>query len=363
MKLLSKITVLIVLIALYSCNPKEGENEDKVSTNVKTQKIVPSKGYTQYSYSGQIISDQKSTLSFLVGGMIQKMHVTEGQSVRKGELLATLNATDYQNDLLLRQASLLEAKDRYERMMGLYEKNSIPESDYIRSKAAYLSADALVKIARKKVSDTKLYAPFDGIIYRKIQRKGTIVQQGHPVYEIANLANLDIVFSVPENEINTLHIGDEVNATVTSLNNVKVKAKISSIVTVADAITRSYQVKAVINNEEGILKDGMLVTINVKTLQEETQIMVPGNAIVMSSRNVPHVFVFNSTDNRAFKKRIKVGNVHGTAVQVIQGLQGNEIIVTEGHHNLRDGNLVNNVADNNNTVDNNVGFTTQNDFK
>ena len=350
MKLLSKIIVSIALIGLQSCKTEEGKNELNPVTNIKTQNVVSNIGYTQYSYSGQIVSDQKSTLSFLVGGMIQKMNVNEGQSVRKGQVLATLNATDYQNDLLLRQATLLEAKDTYERMENLYEKQSIPESDYIRSKAAYLSAKALVKIARKKVSDTKLHAPFDGIIFRKVQQIGTIVQQGHAVYEIANLTNLEIVFSVPENEINALRIGDEVSASVTSLNNTKVKAKVSSIVTVADAVTRSYQVKAIIDNKEGILKDGMLVTIGVKTLQKQQQIIVPGNAIVMSAKNVPHIFVFNPSDNRAFKKRVKVGNVKGTSVEVIQGLTGNEIIVTEGHHNLKDGSQVKNVTNSNTSV-------------
>ena len=330
----------IALLFLAGCQEQEKKPSALEVNNVKTKKVQLNDSYQKFSYSGQLESSEKSTLSFLVGGMIEKMHADEGQSVRKGEPLAMIYAEDCENELLLQQARLLEAGDVYTRMSSLYKKNSVPESDFIKAKAGYLRANAMVKIARKKLADTRLYAPYDGMIFRKVTRPGTVIAPGIPVYEIVNLDDLEIVIAVPQNEVNILATGDEIQAVLPSLDGKRVTGKITSIVAVADALTRSYRVKAAIQNPEGILKDGMLANVEVQTTEKQKTISIPGNAVVMSSANIPYVFRYNPKDQRVLQQRIRVGAADGANIQVLEGLSARDIIVVEGQHRLKDGAFV-----------------------
>lgn len=335
----------IMLFVMISCKEPVEEAVVEQRSNVKTQKVFIDKTYKRFSYSGQLESRERSTLSFLVGGMIKTMHVEEGQQVRKGTLLASLAPEDYSNELLLQEARLLEAEDTYERMKSLYGKNSVPESDFIKAKAAYLSVDAMVKIATKKLSDTKIYAPYDGMIFKKVTRAGTVVSPGASIYELVDLNDLEIVIAVPQNEINILKMGDQIQATLPALSNKQVTGKITSIVAVADVISRSYRVKAAIKNSEGILKDGMLANVEVRTTDMRKTVSIPGNAVLRSASNIPYVFKYNEQENRVLQQRIKVGSALGQNIEILEGLSEQDVIVVEGHHLLKDGTLVNKVND------------------
>ncbi|TPN86955.1 efflux RND transporter periplasmic adaptor subunit [Aquimarina algicola] len=339
-KLFKLFSSIIIISIMQSCSSNKEQKEQEV-INVSTVQISPNQENLLLSFSGQLISEDKSTLSFLVGGMIKELHVAEGDHVKKGTLLATLEQTDYSNDLALRKASLLEAQDTYERMKSLYDKKSIPERDYVRAKASFLSAKALVDIAGKKLSDTRLYAPFDGTIFKKTVRKGTVINPSQPIYEIASTNNLEVNFAVPESEINTINIGDRLQTKISALPNHSVTAEITSIINVADATTRSYQVKAKVNNDDNMLKDGMLTEVVVSTKNKVNSISIPGNAVVMSNNNVPHIYVYDAATKKALKTRISIGKVAGDKINIVKGLKGNEMVITEGQHQLRDGFEVN----------------------
>ena len=334
------LKALVILFVLQSCNIETKQKQEEL-INVTTTSVAFTEQNYQLSFSGQLSAEDKSTLSFLVGGMVETLYVDEGQKVEKGQLLASLHPTDFINERALREASLLEAQDTYERMKSLYEKQSIPERDFIRAKAAFLSATAANNIARKKVSDTKLYAPFSGTIFRKAVRKGTVINPGQPIYEIATIEQLEVIVAVPESEINTIAIGDEVITEVNSISNYRSKAQITSIIYVADATTRSYMVKAKIDNSNGILKDGMLAEVLVNTERKTKHINVPGNSLVIGDDKVPHIFVYNPNTGRALKTRVSIGSVQGDNIQITDGLKGNETIITQGHHQVRDGAEVN----------------------
>ena len=125
--------MLLSLHLIMSCGNKDHEQAEALPNSVKTQKVGATDSYQVFSYSGQLESSKKSMLSFLVPGMIETMRVDEGQKVSKGQLLATISPVDYSNELILQKARLLEAEDTYNRMATLYKKNSVPESDYIKS--------------------------------------------------------------------------------------------------------------------------------------------------------------------------------------------------------------------------------------
>lgn len=336
----SPYLMLLSLLVLMSCGSKGHEQVKALPNSVKTQQVGTTDSYQQFSYSGQLESSKKSMLSFLVPGMIETMRVNEGQKVVKGELLATISPVDYSNQLALQKARLLEAEDTYNRMTTLYKKNSIPESDFIKSKAAFMQVSALVSIAEKKLADTRIYAPYDGVILKKLTRRGTVVSPGISIYEIVDLNDLEIVVSVPQDEINQLAIGDKLEATIPSLKGKQVTGRVTSILPTADAFTRSFRVKAAILNGDGSLKDGMLTDVSIKTQERQKALTIPGHAVVMSSANIPYVYRYESTGNRVVQQRIELGSVLGANIQVLGGLSSQDIIVVEGQHRVKDGETV-----------------------
>lgn len=329
--------LVLIISMLYACSEKSSRKENQQIVKVDVGKVEKVNGQETYTYSGQVEIENRSQVSFLVGGMVDLLHFSEGDMVRKGSLLSEIANEDYKNDLQLQEARLLEAEDMYNRLSALYERSSIPESDFIKAKARYLSAKAVVRIAKKKLADTKVFAPYDAIIIRKMVEVGTIVQPGTPIYEIVSSDEMIAVLSVPQDEIDHLKLGDHLIMTVPSLRDNKIRGEISAIIPVADRQTRSYTVKANILDANPSLKDGMLVNAQVTTNSDYQYVIVPGNAVVRSAENINYIFTYDDSGKKVARKRVTVGAPYKQGIIIEKGLEADEVIVVAGQSKLVDG--------------------------
>lgn len=153
MKLISKSVSLVILVAvLISCGKEEKKSE---ATSVKVEVLQVSKSnYSQsLAYSGTLEPENTAQVGFSVPGVINNIAVQEGQTIREGQLLASIDATEYSNALTIATAGLEQAEDMYKRLNELYEKGSLPAKDYVDIKTKVEQAKANKSINAKRIHE------------------------------------------------------------------------------------------------------------------------------------------------------------------------------------------------------------------
>ena len=142
---------------------------------VKTEKIIPvktlvvngSETMAERNYVGTAEESFAISLSFSLTGMVEQVTVSEGQRVSKGQMLAALNSGTAQNAYDVSNSTLQQAQDAYDRLSALHEKGSVTDIQFVEVETGLQQAKSMEAIARKNLDDTKLYAPFAGIIAKR----------------------------------------------------------------------------------------------------------------------------------------------------------------------------------------------------
>jgi RND family efflux transporter MFP subunit len=305
---------------------------------VQTKKIIYEGQPEVLSYSGTIEADNMVTLGFPVSGRVQQVYVQEGQHVHAGQLLAAIEEAEYQNAVLLAQAGLDQAEDNFKRLKELHDKGSLPERDFIAAGISLTLAGINKNIALKKIKDTKLYAPFAGIVSAKLTEKGAIVTPGQSIF---TLLKTDFVFAqayVTESEIASLSVGREAAVSIPVLSE-DLRGKINIINPQADIASKTFNVKIRVANSNGRLLPGMLTDIKISTGKTKKIISIPSEAIVRDADEITYVFVVND-QNKAIRKRVATGDLLVSEVIITNGLEAGDKVIIAGQNRLKDWQMV-----------------------
>ncbi|MEQ3665416.1 efflux RND transporter periplasmic adaptor subunit [Olleya sp.] len=331
------ITLTAVVLLLVSCSEKKETLKETVITKVTVKDIKKSSENEVLNYSGTIEADNVVSLGFSVPGRISRVYVQEGQKVKKGQLLAAIDVTTYKNAFDIANAGLEQANDNFKRLNGLFQKGSLPERDFIAVKVGVAQANANKNLAAKNLSDTKLYAPFSGMITAKLTEIGATAAPGIPAFTVMKTDKVYAKASITESEISKLKIGTDAKVEIASMGET-FNGKVAIVNPSADALTRTFNVKVRLDNAENKLLPGMISNIKIETGNEVSVITVPTDAIVRDANDLIYVYVVK--ENKAIKKRVSLGNFKGNEVIVTDGLQLNDKVIIAGQRNLKDGQTV-----------------------
>jgi len=330
---------IIPLILLYSCGTKNdsGLPAEKI-LKVSVKEILTGNLNEQLDYSGTIQPDNTVQLGFSIPGRVADVAVQEGQHVSKGQLLAVIETTEYQNALTIANAGFEQAQDNFIRSNELHLKGSLTDKDFIAAKLSLKQAEANKNLAEKHLADNYLKAPFDGIVTAKLAERGASVFPGAPAF---TLMKTDFVYaqaSVSETDINKLLVGTKATVIVAAARDT-LHGTVSIINPQGDIQSKTYSVKVRIANNDRHLLPGMISEIKVNTGNIFRTITVPGESVIRDADDLPYVFIINQ-DQRVVRKRITVGGLSDSAVIVTSGLKGGESIVTTGQKYIQEGQKV-----------------------
>ncbi|WP_111307486.1 efflux RND transporter periplasmic adaptor subunit [Confluentibacter sediminis] len=331
------ITLTTLALLLVGCSEKKETVKEVLIPKVTVKKITSTAEDESLTYSGTIEADNTVSLGFSVPGRISKVNVQEGQKVKEGQLLASIDETTYKNAFDIANAGLEQANDNFKRLSSLYQKGSLPERDFIAVKVAVAQANANKNLAAKNLTDTKLYAPFSGIITAKMTEMGATAAPGVPAFTVMKTDKVYAKASIAESEISKLKIGTDAKVEISSLNETFI-GKVAIINPSADALTRTFNVKVRLDNKDDKLLPGMISYIKINTGNTVNVITVPSESVVRDANNILYVFVVK--ENKAIKKRVSLGSFKGNEVIVTNGLSIGDSVVIAGNKNLKDGQTV-----------------------
>lgn len=290
---------------------------------------------SQQSFSGTIEEENGSTLSFPIAGTVKSVAVSAGQKVGRGQLLAVLDDATFQNSNEMAKAAYDQAHDAYNRLKILHDNNSLPDIQWVEVQSKLKQAESAYGISKKNLGDTRLYAPFSGYISEKNIEVGLNVLPGSPVMKLVTVDHVKVCISVPETEISKVSVGNEVRISVPALGNKEFTGRVKEKGVAANALSRSYEVKAEVNNPANELLPGMLCTLYLSGSESEQSIvLLPRSVVQLDSEN--RNFVWANEQGKAVRKFITLGDFVGDRVAVTEGLSAGDQVVIEGQQKISD---------------------------
>ena len=330
---ISLAALATVALSLSSCTQQQVREKDPVK--VKTTSVKPTAVQGGREYSGVVEASTGSSLSFSVAGTVQRINVSVGQRVAKGDLIADLDEATMRSAYDAAAATLEQAEDAYARMKQLNEAGSLPEIQWVEVQSKLRQAQSSEAISKKSLTDCHLYAPYAGVIASKDVEVGQNVLPGAPVVKLVQIADVKVNISVPENEVAQMSVGREVSVRVAALGGATFTGKVVEKDVSANALSRSYDVKAQISNPTGQLLPGMLCTLCTTGATDAQAIVLPTHIVQLDAQNRNFVWVANN--GKAEKRYVKVGQYEPDGIQIADGLAEGDQVITEGQQKVSNG--------------------------
>ena len=324
----------LVLMALSSCGEKK-QTAAAQPVRVKVQEIHAEAVNGEQGFSGTIEEASGVSLSFASAGTIKRIYVDEGQTVRQGQLIGELDPTTMQNAYTISKTSLEQAQDTYKRMKELHDAGSLPEMQWISVENQLKSATAQEAMARKSLADTKLYAPFSGYIASKDAEIGQNTSPGMPVVKLVNIGSVKVKISVPEDDVQRIQKGSSMKIVVPALGNREFSGRVTERGVSADPRSRTYEVKATIQNDDRQLLPGMICQAFTNYMQGTTGVFIPANLVQLDSDNKTFVWVVNG--DKAVKREIIINGETAQGAQVGGGLSSGDKLIVVGQQKVSNG--------------------------
>ena len=280
---------------------------------------------------GTVRAKLHAALEAKVSGRLEQMLVTPGQSVKAGELLAQLDAREIQARLDQALALHEQSGRDTERLRGLLAQNAVARQEFETVESRYRVAAASVTEAETMLGYTKIVAPFDGVVTRKLADVGDLATPGRPLLELDDPKRLRLEADVPEALINRVQLGATLSVRAASEDG-DIAGVVSEIAPVADSASRTFNVKLDLPTNAG-LRAGQFARVTIP-VGEDTALRVSASAVVQRGQME---LVFVVANQEAQLRLVKTGKRIGDAIELVSGVSAGEQVVVENASLLRDG--------------------------
>jgi RND family efflux transporter MFP subunit len=332
--------ILLIFILFNGCQTKKGNQETKEpAVPVVISRVTKNSYAKEIPLSGNIEGNKTVRLGFLVAGKVDFIAVNEGQFISKGELLSSLDPTNYGIAKELADIQVNQVQDEYDRLKQMYDNKSLSESDFAKISYGLQQAKAQQKLHTKNLADTKLYSPIEGVVLKKLCEVGEITGAGIPLFVVSDIRKIKVNAYIPENELHNIKLGQEARILITALNET-FNGRIIEVGSAADAASRAFSVKIEVENPKKLILPGMIAEVKIITGQESKLLEIPVVAVLHDFNNQSFVYVVDGSNGKAFKRNVSLGQVLNDKIEVISGLSENDSVVSGGQQKLVDGSPV-----------------------
>lgn len=271
-------------------------------------------------------------------GIVEEIDFEEGERVEQGELLVALDAAQERARLEAARARRDEIARQLERARTLETSEYATEARVDELEAQLAEAEAEVEIARENLDDRRIEAPFSGLVGLRLVSPGALIEPGTAVTTLTRVDPIEVQFDLPAEFRPRLEVGQTVLASSDAVTDGPARGRLDVIDPDIDPATRTITLEAALPNGENRLLPGMLMDVEVVLEELPDAVVIPEEAILRRG-GAAYVFVVGS-DDTVQRREVTTGEHRGDEVQVTDGLDGGERIVTAGLQTLRQGQKV-----------------------
>ncbi len=283
---------------------------------------------------GSLRSNESVILRPEVSGRIALIGFRDGQPVRRGQLLIGLDATLNEAEVAQARAEFELASSNLRRTEDLATKNFVSSSAQDQAASNVQVAEARLKLAEARLAKMRIVAPFDGVVGIRSVSIGDYVKDGAELVNIEDIRTLKADFRLPERHFQQLKTGLPVELLADALPGSRYAGTVEAINPRVDAGGRSLEVRARLDNIDGRLRPGMFARVRVLLGDRPNALMVPEEAVVPLGDDF---FVYTVADGKAKRVRVKLGVRRDAQVELLEGVNAGERVVTAGIRVQRDG--------------------------
>ncbi len=329
------------VVVVAGCNKANSEASETVVHPVKLVE-VPDFSMNHYdAFIAAIDATDRASLSFQVAGQVESVNVRMGSEVKKGDILATLDPTDYQLAYDARFAEFNLAKTAYERAMQLHDKKLISVDAFDKTETQYKAAMAALEQARTDLNYTKIESPFDGVVSIIFSKEHQVVGANQPVLNLIDNNVLDVVLTIPVSyaeKYGLEHISQsQFQVVMDSHKQVPIAAKFKEISTQPDQDTNSYQASLTFDKPQQLnLLPGMTGRVKLLNEKQGVNFNLPEDAWVSKKNLFGQLYRFDVDSQTISLVEVELDSLGN----IISGLSKGDLIVQAGVAKLSPGQQV-----------------------
>lgn len=289
---------------------------------------------------GTLQANETAVLSANLTETVSAIHFTDGQRVEAGDLLVSLTSREQKAQLAEAQASLDDAERQLERARQLIDSRFVSPQEVDNLEREYDIARARLRAVESRLADRLIRAPFDSVVgFREIS-VGTLLAPGTPVATLHDDSRMKLDFSVPDLYLAKIAAGQTVVAASRAYPDRRFEGEVAVIDNQVDPATRSIRVRALLPNPNGLLRPGMLMTVEVASSEREA-LVIPEEALLPQGSQQ---FVMLVTEGEqgpvAEKRQVMIGQRQPGRVEVVEGLVAGDKVITHGSFRVQSGQAV-----------------------
>lgn len=303
-------------------------------TPVSTAMVHSEKLIIELNATGSLVANESLMLKPEINGRIAAIKFREGIRVKTGDVLVTLDANEYHARLDVSKANLKLQKISFDRAERLYKQNLTSSQEYDQAAAQMEEAKATLSLNEEILRKTILRAPFDAILGLRQVSPGDYVKEGTAIVDVTDISTLKVDFQISETAYSNLNIGQKLDLQVDSYPGETFHGEVYVIAPSLDASSRSLKLRARIPNIDQRLRPGMFARIQLHIAELDNALMIPEEALWPIGDKQ---FVYRVIDDKVAMTEVQVGYRRHGDVQITNGIEVGEQVVTAGQMKIRDG--------------------------
>jgi RND family efflux transporter MFP subunit len=331
------VLFLLIILSLSGCKTKTtlftGEEVIKVRTTIVR---VDTLSIPVHS-TGVLTSDQEIKLSFKTGGIIEKIPVNEGDQVKKGDLLASLNLSEINAQVTQAKNSYDKAMRDFSRAQNLFKDSVVTLEQFQNASTALNVAMSNFEIAEYNLTHSIITAPENGVILKQLFKTNELVGSGFPVFLFgASGKSWKLKAGFPDKDIIKINRGDSVKVTIDAWPEVKFRGVVTQVGEMSNPLTGTYEAEISVKNAGYRFISGFVAGVEVYPSMAESYLTVPVQSLVEADGKSGYIYSVTS-ESRVRKIKVEIVTLIGSSVAITGVASDVAAVVTDGAAYLRDG--------------------------
>ncbi|WP_448518128.1 efflux RND transporter periplasmic adaptor subunit [Rhodoflexus sp.] len=290
---------------------------------------------------GNVASDQNVVIAPEISGVIIKRYVQVGDMVRKGQVIAEIDAENIRKSIAEIETRLELARTVYERQANLWNQKIGSEVQYLQAKNNMEALEKTLATTKTQLSKSLVRAPIDGMVEDLMQNVGEMANPAVPMGRIVNISQVEINADVSEVYTAAIRRGDEVLVSFPAVNK-ELKLKVNMVGQFINPNNRTFKIQMRTANPDGLLKPNSLAVVKIRDFFRKDALVVPSYLIQQSASGEKFIYVLREKDGKQVVERavIKSGRSYAGQTMVEEGLSIGDQIITKGYNEVVNGDEV-----------------------
>lgn len=292
----------------------------------------------RHSGSTYLEADEEASVAARAGGEVTRILVEEGEAVRAGQVLATLDGDRLRLQMDQAKAALDKLRSTYRRNVALHERGLVAQGSFENLRFEMEALDSAYQLARLQYSYTEIRAPIGGVVSSRDVTVGTTVREGDVLFRITDMDNLVAYVHVPQRELHRFEADQAARLQMSAWPDETFPATVTRISPTVDPESGTFRITLAVPAAEGKLRPGMFGKLDIVYEIHEDALMVPAEAVLAEDMEEA-VFVID--EGIARRREVTTGLNSDGRIEVLSGLSPGERVVVVGQNGLKDGSPVN----------------------